>query len=397
MEVKKVEQERLTGFLADKLPRILAIISVVGFLISLFFLKKDTHHYLVSYLTSFVFFMTLTLGSLFFVLIQMITRAGWSVVVRRIPETLMTSIPLMALFFLPILFGVHEIYHWAVPHVMVEDHVLHAKSPYLNIPFFVIRGIIFFGLWYWLAKTFYSNSIAQDTNPDGERTLKLQKYATFGIILFALSLTFAFIDWVMSLTPHWYSTIFGVYFFGGSVLIALTVTSLLYLLLRHYGFLKSVVTVEHFHDLGKLMYGFNIFWTYIAFSQFFLIWYANIPEETIWYHMHFAGTWGNVTALLIIGHFAIPFIFFMSRHAKRNLKFHTGMALWIVCMHLLDMYWIIMPNVSPNGIHVAIVDVLLLVSMGSAYFSYFFFRLKKQSLLPVNDPRIEESLHFHNV
>lgn len=397
MEVKKIEQEYLSGFLANKLPRVLATISVVGFLVSLFFFWKDSHHYMFSYLTSFVFFMTLTLGSMFFVVVQMVTRAGWSVVVRRVPEVLMTSIPLMALFFIPVLLGIKGLYHWTDAHHVQQDHLLHAKSPYLNIPFFVIRVLVFFGIWHWISKTFFKNSVAQDTDGDGNRTLKLQKYATFSIILFALSLTFAFVDWVMSLTPHWYSTIFGVYFFAGSVLVALTVTSLLYLLLRHYGFLKSLVSVEHFHDLGKLMYGFNIFWSYIAFCQFFLIWYANIPEETLWYHMHFAGTWSKVAAFLAIGHFAVPFVLFMSRHAKRNLKFHTGIALWIVFMHLLDMYWVIMPNVVPKGLHVALIDILLLVSMGSGYFAYFFYRLGKQGLVPIKDPRIDESVRFHNV
>lgn len=396
MENKPVQPVFLGGFLANKLPKILLGVSLIGFLLSLVFIKGNTHHYLLSYLFSFSFFMTLTLGAVFFVLIQMVSRAGWSVVVRRVPEVLMTSFPLMILLALPILIGAKEIYHWAYSHD-VTDHILVGKQPYLNLPFFYIRAVIFFGIWLFISRTFFKNSVEQDSDGDENRTLKLQRFSTFSIILFALTLTFAFIDWVMSLTPHWYSTIFGVYFFAGSILVALVVTSLLYMLLRRSGYLSSIVSVEHFHDLGKLIYGFNIFWTYIAFSQFFLIWYANLPEETAWYHMHFEGSWANVATLLVIGHFVIPFFFFMSRHAKRDLRTHCIMAVWLLIMHIVDLYWIIMPNASPNGIHITYLDVLLFVSMGSGYFAYFFYRLKKQSLLPVKDPRIEESLNFHNV
>ena len=201
----------------------------------------------------------------------------------------------------------------------------------------------------------------------------------------------------MSLYPHWYSTIFGVYIFAGSVLVAFCITSLIYMYLRNKDVLKNVVNVEHYHDLGKLIYGFNIFWSYIAFSQFFLIWYANVPEETSFYLYHSVGSWKSISLVLVIGHFAIPFVLFMSRHAKRNLTFHACIAIWLIGMHFLDLYWIIMPTVFKKGVSFNFLDITLFLGMGGIYFSVFFKSLSKINLIPIKDPRLDESVNFHNI
>jgi hypothetical protein len=198
----------------------------------------------------------------------------------------------------------------------------------------------------------------------------------------------------MSITPHWFSTIFGVYFFAGSVVVSLASIILFSLFLRQQGYLSKIITVEHYHDLGKLLYGFNIFWTYIAFSQFFLIWYADIPEETIWYLQHFNGSWGYVANFLIIGHFFVPFLLLMPKAVKRNLKTLAIMSGWMVFMHLVDMYWIIMPNISPDGFHLSVIDILCFLGIGGIFTSLIFKRMAKYSLYPHNDPRIEESLNL---
>eukprot|EP01051_Picozoa_sp_SAG22_P016811 SAG22_NODE_2460_length_2546_cov_1.366980_1_plen_359_part_10 len=355
--IKNIEEKvQISGFLSEKLPKLLFVVGIISMLISFFFYAIDKHHFFYSYLTAFTFFMTLTLGALFFVMILHITRAGWGVVVRRMAEHIMQNMGLMLFLFIPVLFGLHELYHWTHADAVAHDRLLQIKAPYLNIPFFYIRAFFYFVVWLFLANKFYKQSILQDRSGDSKITLGLQKAATYGILLYALSQSFAFIDWIMSLTPHWYSTIFGVYFFAGSILVALTIITLMLMLLRRYNFLKDIVTVEHYHDLGKLTYGFMIFWTYIAFSQFFLIWYANIPEETLFFKEHFHGSWTYITAFLCIGHFGVPFLGFMSRHVKRNLFTHALMAIWMVLMHYVDMYWIIMPNVLRDGFSYSLLD-----------------------------------------
>jgi hypothetical protein len=333
---------------------------------------------------------------MFFVIIQFLTRAGWSVVVRRVAESLMANVGVLFVLFIPILFGLHELYHWTHEDVLMTDHIIQGKVPYLNIPFFVIRSLLFFAVWIIISKVFFSKSELQDYDPDPKHTAFLQRFSPLAIVLFGLTVTFAFIDWIMSLTPHWYSTIFGVYIFAGAVVAFLSVNSIIYITLHKLDLLPKAVNISHFHDLGKLLYGFNVFWAYIAFSQYFLIWYANIPEETVWFTQHFAGSWNTVAICLAVGHFGIPFVFFMSRHVKRNLNAHLVMAIWILIMHMLDLYWIIMPNVSPTGMHISVTDVSTLIFMLGVFMYVFINRISKSNLIPTQDPRLSESIHFEN-
>ena len=393
----KVTNTRLTGFLATTFPKIAFGIGILGAAFLAFFFKQDPHHFYFAYLTVFMIFLTLTLGSLFFVLIQHLVRAGWSIGFKRIAETLMSNSGLMALLFIPIIFGIPHLYHWSNAAEVAKDPLLNSKHAFLNIPFFKVRALFYFGIWITLSRVFYKKSTEQDSSGDPENTVKMQKYSTFGILLFALSITFACIDWVMSLTPHWYSTMIGVYFFAGSVVVALSTISCIAQILRSQGYLKEVLTVEHFHEIGKLLYGFNVFWAYIAFSQYFLIWYANIPEEIAFYLEHFKGTWNTVAIFLVLGHFVGPFILFMSRHAKRNLPFHFAITLWFIFMQMVDMYWFVMPNFNINGFHIGGVELAALSRIGGLYLGTFFTRLSKQALYPIQDPRISESIHLENL
>lgn len=393
---KNQEEIYLSGFLANRLPKILIGIGIFSAILLYIFGSHHPDSFFVSYLFSFMFFLTLTLGAYFFILTQHISRAGWSVVLRRIPETLMQNMDILLIFFIPLLFGLSHLYHWIHTEEVLKDHVLHAKMPYLNLKFFTIRCIVYFSIWILFVKFYYRQSVAQDTTGDANLTLKMQKFTPIALIAFAISTTFSGIDFVMSLTPHWYSTMYGVYIFAGAIVGGLSIMSLLLLILKKYGFLTQV-TKEHFHDLGKLLYGFNIFWAYIGFSQYFLIWYASIPEETAWFHIHFSGQWHSMAAFLAIGHFVVPFILLMSRHVKRNLLTHGILAFWLLLMHAVDLFWQIRPHLHPNFIQFSIVDLLCVTTLGSFYFAVFFLRLKKQALLPIKDPRLEESLHLHNV
>jgi hypothetical protein len=386
------EPQKLDGFLGNGLPKMAFVIGVACLMISMKFAISDGHHFFFSYLTSFSFFLSIALGGLFFVLIQMITRAGWSVVVRRISEHLMKNLPWMALLFIPILFGMNDLYHWTDKAAVSNDHLLQAKSGYLNVKFFLVRAVIFWGIWSFLANFFFKKSVEQDTTGDQRITATLQKVSAAGIALFALTISFASIDWIMSITPHWYSTMFGIYIFAGACVSSLAVIGLVCMTLLKGGYLKGIVTVEHIHDISKLLYGFNIFWAYIAFSQFFLIWYANIPEETEFFLAHFNGSWSNVATLLCVGHFGIPFIVFMSKHARRNFKFAGGMMVWLLIMHFVDIYWLIMPNISPAGVHVTGADVFCFLGIGGVFVGLLFTRMKSVSLFPCKDPRLHESL-----
>jgi hypothetical protein len=385
------DSHQLTGFLANALPKLAFLIGGLGLAACALFYTQNPHRFFFSYLTAFMFFLSISLGGLFFIIIHYLVRAGWNVVLRRIQEHLMKNIQLLILLFIPLLFGLHHLYEWTHHAVVASDHLLLKKSPYLNIPFFMVRAAFYFGVWYLLSRTFFSRSTTQDKTGDESLTLKSQTTSTYGVLLFAITLTFAAIDWVMSLTPHWYSTMFGVYFFAGSAVVSLSATSLISLILRKYGFLKNTIRIDHFHDIGKFLYGFNVFWAYIAFSQYFLIWYANIPEETLWFADHFRGSWNSVGILLAVGHFAVPFLLFMSRHAKKNLPFHAVMVSWFLIIHFVDIYWVIMPNISKAGVDLAPVDLAALLGIGGIYIGALFNRMKKFPLYPISDPRLEES------
>lgn len=394
-----MESVRLNGWLADKAVKVFSGIGVLGLLLSVYFFTVDAHHLMFSYLTVFTFFLALCLGALFFVIIQHLFRAGWGVVLRRLAEVLAQSVWVLAILFLPILYAAfdgHLLFHWSDPAYVAKDAILQGKAGYLNVPFFTVRAIIFFAAWIGLSQFFLRKSVQQDNTGDKAITHRLRTAATFGVIVFAITLTFSSIDWVMSLTPHWYSTMFGVHFFANAVVLSIASIILLALLLRKNDLLTDIITVEHYHDLGKLLYGFNIFWAYIVFSQYFLIWTGNIPEETIFYHLHTAGTWNAFSYFLAIGHFFVPFVLFMSRHAKRHLFFNACVALWLGFMTYIDLYWIIMPNATPDGVHMSIMDLASFLMIGGFFLAVLFFSLKRVSLYPIKDPLLEESVSFKN-
>ncbi|MCC6811006.1 MAG: hypothetical protein IT381_26485 [Deltaproteobacteria bacterium] len=348
-----------------------------------------------SYLIGFFFWLTIALGGLFFVLVQHLTRSGWSVVVRRLAEAIASTLPFFAVLFLPIIaFGMHDLYSWT--H---EGHVSASKAKYLNTPFFIVRALIYFGVWSFASWRLRSFSYTQDQTGDPALTAKAQGFAPGATLLFALTVSFAGIDWIMSLQPHWFSTIFGVYIFAGSAIAIFSTLSLCCIMLMRLPAFEHVITEEHLHMIGKFLFGFTVFWAYIAFSQFMLIWYANIPEETEFFLHRFHNGWENVSALLLFGQFILAFLILLPRGSKRTPGLLAFGAIWQLVFHYVDLFWLVAPmrkldahstEFAPAGIAIGDIGALLLV--GGIFAFLVVRKLKSAALVPHKDPRLEESL-----
>lgn len=357
---------------------------------------SNSAQFFMSYLVAWIFWVSIGLGALFFVMLNHLTGAVWSLVLRRVTESVMIALPFMAILFIPLIFGLHDMYHWTHTEDVAKDAILSQKTGYLNVPFFLIRSAVYFIAWFLIAFMLYKISISQDNNPSAEQIKKMRRVSGPGMVVFALTTSFAGFDWLMSLDAHWYSTIFGVYFFSGGLLASLAVLTLIGIYLRTKNILKEIITVEHYHDLGKLMFAFTIFWGYMAFSQYFLIWYANIPEETIWYLHRWEGNWKILSLTLVFGHFVIPFLGLMTRAAKRNLTWLMLISMWILIMHWIDLYWIAMPTYAHHGFHLTWMDLTLFVGIGGIFLGIFWKFLSSNAIIPLNDSSLTESIQFSN-
>jgi hypothetical protein len=376
--------------------RIALIVGGVGLAFSAAGFFLDAKQFYHSYLTAFVFWVTVGLGGLFFTMLHHLTGATWSVVLRRFSESLMVGLPLMVILFLPLIAGLHDLYHWTHEEAVAADHILQQKEPWLNVPFFLVRILVYFGVWFLLAGMLQKYSLRQDEGSDPGLTDKMRRLSAPGMILFALTLTYAAFDWLMSLNPHWYSTIFGVYIFSGSLLAGLAFILLSALNLRSKGILRDVITIEHYHDLGKLLFAFTVFWAYIAFSQYMLIWYGNIPEETEFFLDRWTGSWKYVSLVIVFGHFALPFLILATRAAKRNLTLLRVMGFWYLIIHWVDIYWIVMPSLHAEGFSASWMDLTTMAGIGGLFVWYFWKRLASHATVLLNDPNLENSIRFTN-
>lgn len=364
------------------------------------------HHFSLSYVTAFMWVLALGLGALFWVILQNLVNAHWSIVLRRVGELMAAQAPLLAVLSLPIVvpifMGNSSIYEWSNREVVAHSHVLTHKAAYLNPTAFLVRFIIYFGLWSLLSRFYLKSSLAQDASKDPAAIMgKMRTVAGPAMIGFALTLTFCAFDLLMSLDPLWFSTIFGVYYLASCVLGINSFLALTGMWLQKRGVLAKSVTTEHFHDLGKMMFAFTIFWAYIGFSQFMLIWYANIPEETAWFKERFVGGWGAgwgmLSAVLLFGHFVIPFFGLVSRHIKRRRPTLAFWAVWQLVMIYLDMYWLVMPNLGTEGPPFGLMDLACLVGVLGVFIAGIAMRAKNLNLMPTNDPRLPKSLAFENI
>jgi hypothetical protein len=367
---------------------------VIGIVISIIGIFINRSYFYHSYLISFAFWLTLALGGLFFTMLHHLVSATWSVVFRRLSENIMSTLIFLAVFIVPVIFGINDLYHWSHKDLIAQDIVLRGKALYLNTGFFIIRAIIYLGIWLFLAWKLYNLSIRQDKGEGDDQIARMRKVSAAGMVLFAFTLTFAAFDWFMSLEAYWYSTIFGVYIFAGAVLSVLCFITLNTVYLKKKGIFSEAVTAEHFHDLGKLTFTFVVFWGYIAFAQYFLIWYGNIPEETVWYHARWDGIWHYVSLLLVFGNFVIPFVVLITRSAKRNMSIMRFMAVWLLLMHWADLYWLIMPSYKNSTFSYLWIDLGTMLAIGGLFLWYFWRKQVSQPVLPINDPSLEASFNL---
>lgn len=393
------DNPKVDSALADKAFKICAGVGIVGVVVSaaLGFTGGDEaqHQFFFSWLVAFMLFVTIALGGLFFTVLHHLVRASWSTGVRRIAENLAGNLPLMAVLFIPVLIGLHDLYHWSHEDVVASDPILTWKKGYLNTGAFLTRAGVFFGLWILIGWFYRSNSVKQDASGDPAINMKLRKAAPVSILIFALSITFAGFDWMMSLDPHWFSTMFGVYTFAGSVISFFATTILIVMWLTARKQLTHTFTIGNVHDMGKLMFGFIIFWTYVTFSQYYLIWYANIPEETVWYAHRLEHGWQRIGLLIIVGHFILPFWLLISRHVKRNRPLLTFGAAWMVFMHFVDLHYIVMPTLH-HGPHFHVLDLTTVLGIGGLFLAGIFWRFKRDAAVAHRDPQLLASMGYDN-
>jgi hypothetical protein len=362
--------------------------------------RDGLRYFFHAYLVDFAFFLSISLGALFFVALHHVSRAGWSVAVRRLAEIFLGNLVLLAVLFLPILLamvaGNHSLYRWTDPRQVAASELLRHKAPWLNVWFFAGRAVFYFVAWTLLARFFFRRSLEQDRSGDPQLTLQMERASGPALLVFAGTLTFAAFDWLMSLEPTWFSTIFGVYYFSGAAVGFLAALVLAALAVQTNGRLTGTITTEHYHDLGKLLFGFVVWWGYIAFSQYVLIWYGNIPEETVYYLKRQTGPWAIVSLVLLFGHLLIPFLGLLSREVKRRRLLLGFWAVWLLAFHWLDMYWLVMPNLDADRLPLGPIDLCLLVGIGGLYLAGVLTAAGDRPLVPLKDPRLGESLAFEN-
>ncbi len=376
----------------QKLKRLALILIVIGAIGSVAGIILNYSHFMLSYLVAVMVVGGISVTALFFVMVQFLTRAGWSVLIRRVPEFLAAFTPFLIFAFLPILFDTwvtHSIFEWTHKEVVMQDHVLQSKAPYLNEIFFTIRTLLYVLAWFWMYRVIIGNSLRQDETTDIAPTLTNFKRSGPFVVLYGLTLTFAAFDYLMSLQPHWYSTIFGVYFFAGSFVATIALITIFVVLLKEGGYLPGV-TVEHYHNLGKYLFAFTVFWTYIAFSQYFLIWYGNIPEEILFYLRRYGPGWIVVSWALLFVHFIIPFVLLLPQKSKRNPKMLLFVSAMILVIHYFEMHWVAVAA-HYKTFTFGYEEIAAIALLGGIFLWITAQRFAKYNLIPAQDPFLEES------
>ncbi|MGH8069676.1 MAG: hypothetical protein ACRERE_31425 [Candidatus Entotheonellia bacterium] len=342
-----------------------------------------------SYLLAYLFWLGIPLGCLAILMVHHLVGGAWGAVIRRVLESSTRTFPLLVLLFVPLLFGLHELYIWARPEVVTNDALLQQKSPYLNIPFFILRSALYFVIWLAVSYLFNRWSLAQDQTAAAPFERRMRLLSGPGLVLYVLTATFSAVDWAMSLEPHWFSTIYGILVMVGQLLATLAFAVVVVALLADTPPLSAVMSPAHFHDLGNLILAFVMLWAYMAISQFLIIWAGNLPEEITWYLHRTQGGWEWMALALILFDFTLPFLLLLSRGIKQRGQLLAWVAAAVLVMHLVDLFWLVVPAFQPAGIFIHWLDVVALVGIGGIWLAMFVWELKRRALLPVHDPGLQ--------
>lgn len=371
----------------DRVQRIALVTGVTGLVVCAVGAFFNPEQFFQSYLFAYLFWLGLALGCLAGVMLYHLVDGAWGFVIRRLLETGAMLLPLLALLFVPLVFGLSELYPWARPEEVAEDAVLQHRSAVMNVPFFLLRVVLYFAIWIGMAFLLNRWSLEQDRTGDPVLTVRMRMLSGPGLVLYVLTMSFAAWDWGMSLEHHWYSTIYGVLFVTRQALGALALAIVLVALLSRREPLAGVITTRHFHDLGNLLLAFVILWAYMNLSQFLIIWSGNIPEEVTWYIARTEGGWGWVARFLIVFEFILPFLVLLWRRSKRTVSILSLLAAGIVLLYLVDLFWVIVPSFHEGEFRVHWLDFLTPIGIGGLWVAAFAWGLKRKPLVPLHDPR----------
>jgi hypothetical protein len=363
------------------------IVGLVGLALTVLGAFLNVGQFWRSYLLAYIFWLEIALGCLGMLMLHHLVGGRWSALIRRLMETGAMTLPLMALLFIPLLYGLTTLYPWTNPVQVLNSKLLQSKTAYLNLPFFLGRAVLYFVIWLSLAYFLNRWSLEQDRTGEPHLATRMRRLSALGMILYMLTATFAAYDWLMSLEPEWFSSIYGLLFIIGQALaaLALAIIGLRFLAGDNSA---NINWVKPFNDLGNFMLGFVMIWAYFAFSQFLIIWSANISEEAVWYYHRTRGGWQSVGIFLIAFHFALPFFLLLSRRIKRKAQLLTALAVLILCARLVDLFWLIMPAFYPDGLHFHWLDLVILITMGGGWTAVFIWQWTGKSPLPQHDPRL---------
>lgn len=364
-----------------------------GALVCAIGLVMNPAQFVRSFLPAYMWILAITLGSLALAMVHQVSGGAWGVVIRRILGAASRTLPLLTVLFVPIAVGVHVLYPWADAAHVTEDPILQWKQPYLNVPFFLARAAFYFIVWNTVAFFLNRWSVEQDATGDPTIPRKMQLLSAGGLLAYGLTITFASFDWLMSLEPHWFSTIYGVLIMGGHALSAMAFSIVVLAWMVRRRPFDELITANHFHDLGNLMMGFTMLWAYFAFSQYLITWAANIPEETEWYLHRMGHGWQYIAIMLLLFHFAVPFLVLLHRAIKRNAAMVSTVAAVIVVMRFVDLYWLSAPAFAHGAEpHFHWLDIALPISLALVWLGYFVYQLRGRALLPLYDPEFREAL-----
>jgi hypothetical protein len=367
------------------------IVGIVFLLVLLVGAVVNRKEFFQAYLVGWTFWTGIAVGSLALLMLQHLTGGGWGLVIRRVLEAATRTLPVMAVLFVPIIIGAHTLYHeWTDAEELARHPEVKFKTPYLNLPFFTVRAVVYLAVWLVLAFLLNKWSLAQDRTADNRYTRNMRVLSAPGMVALIFTVTFASIDWYMSLEPEWFSTIYGFIFLASWSLSALAFVIAVMASLAKEEPMKRIVAPLHFHDLGKLLLALVMLWAYFAFSQYLIIWSGNLPEEIGWYITRTHGAWGAIIITIAILHFAAPFLFLLSRNLKRNPRKLVVIAALILVMRAIDLLWMLVPAFTkPNWIWLA---VAAFFGFGGIWLWFFAWELGKRSLIPINDPQFESTM-----